>query len=124
MRLRHADRQPVEPVRGVLLDLVLGRLQEDDAAGAVDLSRDRLDLGVDRRVERIGVLERVRVVGGVGDGLGERRRAFAAPLECLVQLGRVRAVLEREPTDELDLLVRVAGEAVDRDDGPEAELRG
>ena len=34
----------------------------------------------------------------------------------------MRAVLEREPADELDLLVGVAGEAVDRDDRLQPEL--
>ena len=111
VRLRHADRQAVEAVRGVLLDLVLRGLEEEDALGAVDALRDRLDLGVDRRVDRIGVLELVRVVGRVDDGLRERGRARAAALERLVQLGRVRAVLEREPADELDLVVRCRRES-------------
>ena len=56
------------------------------------------------------------VVGGVGDGLRERRRAGAAALEASFTSARVRAVLEREPPHELDLLVRVAREAVDGDD--------
>ena len=89
--------------------------------GAVDARRDRLDLRLDRSVDRVRELELVRLVGRVDDRLRERRRALAAALERLVQLGGVRAVLEREPADELDLLVRVAGEAVDRDDRPQPE---
>ena len=63
------------------------------------------------------------MVGRVDDGLGEPRRAVAALLEGLVELGGVRAVLEREAPHGLELLVRVAGEAVDGDDGLQPELR-
>jgi hypothetical protein len=45
------------------------------SVGAVDALRDRLDLGVDRRVERVDGLERVRLLGRVDDRLGE----LAAP---------------------------------------------
>ena len=62
------------------------------------------------------MLERVRLRSRVDHGLGERRRACAATLEALVQLGRVRAVLDGEAAHELDLLVGVAGEAVHGDD--------
>ena len=63
-----------------------------------------------------------RLLGGVDDGLGERRRPVAALLEGLVELGGVRAVLQREAPHGLQLLVRVAGEAVDGDDGLQPEL--
>ena len=61
------------------------------------------------------------MIGGVDDRLGKRCRTLAAALERLVQLGRMRAVLEREPADEVDLLVRVAREPVDGDDGAQPE---
>ena len=57
------------------------RLEQEDAVGAVDALRDRLDLVRDRRVERIEEVERVRLVGGCDDRLGELRRALAAALE-------------------------------------------
>ncbi len=63
------------------------------------------------------------MVGRVDDRLGERRRPIAALLERLVELGGVRAVLQREAPHGLQLLVRVAGEAVDGDDGLQPELR-
>ena len=62
------------------------------------------------------------MVGRVDDRLGERRRPVAALLERLVELGGVRAVLQREAPHGLQLFVRIAGEAVDGDDGLQPEL--
>src|SRR5919204_104662 len=90
--------------------------------GAVDALRDRLDLRLDRRVERVDVLELRALVRGSDDRLGQRRRALAALHHGLVQLRRVGAVRERDLADELQLVVRVAGEAIDGDDGVQAEL--
>ena len=56
VRLGHADREPGEPVAGVLLDLLPRRGQEVDAVGLVDARGDLLDLDVDR----VGVLVRRR----------------------------------------------------------------
>ena len=61
------------------------------------------------------------MVSGVDDSLSERRCAGASPLEPVVHLRSVRALLECQPAHELDLLVRVLGKAVDRHDGLEPE---
>ena len=65
-----------------------------------------------------------RLVRGRDDRLGERGGALPAVLERRVDLGRVGAVLDGEPLDELELLLRVGRELVDADDGLEAEVRG
>ena len=122
VRLRHADRQPVEPEPVELLDLLLGRRQEEDPVRAVDTRRDRLDLLLDRRVERIDEVERVRLLGRGDDGLGERRSSRAAFLEGVVHLRGVGAVLDRERAQPFDFVLGVAREAVDRNDRVQAEL--
>ena len=57
----------------------------------------------------------------VDHGLPQRRRALAAAGEALVDLGAVRAGLEGQALDELDLLVGVARAAVDRHHAGQAE---
>ena len=66
--------------------------------------------------------EVVRLVGRRDDGLGEGGRALAALLETGVDLGRVRAVLDGEPADELELLGRVRRELVHGHDGVQPEV--
>src|SRR5215208_3482377 len=112
MGLRHADRELVEADIVVTLDRLLRRRQEDDAVGAVDALADSLDLGVDGLVELVDRLEVGRSLGRRDDGFRECRRALAAVLEGLVQLGGHRTALEGEALHRLDLLVRVAREAV------------
>ena len=76
------------------------------AVGAVGSLCNRVDLRLDRCVERIEVVERGRLLGGGDHRLGEGSRALAAAFEALVHLGGVGPVLEREAADQLDLLLR------------------
>src|SRR6266516_3919547 len=122
MRLGHADRQQVDSGLLELLDLVARSLQQEDPVGAVDPLRDRLDLLLDGGVERVEEVEVRRLVGGRDNRFGQRGGARAALREPVVDLCGVSALLERELADELDLLGRVAREAVDRDHGVDAEL--
>src|SRR4029079_12207824 len=122
VRFRHADRELVEADLVVALDRLLGRREKDDALGAVHTLADRLDLGVDRLVELVDGLEVRWSLGCRDDCFRECRRTLAAALESLVQLGGHRAALESEALDRVHLLVRVAGEPVDRHDCVEAEL--
>src|SRR5579864_4098607 len=122
VRLRHADRELVEADALELLDLLArGRLQEDPVA-AVHPRHYRLDLPLDRVVQRIDGGEVGRLLRGRDDRLRELGRALAATYDRLVRLGRERAVRDRDPPDLLDLLVGVGREAVDRDDRVQPEL--
>src|SRR5207249_4268220 len=118
----HADRQIMKPHFGELLNLPLCRRQEEDPVRAVDALRDRLDLGLDRGVERIDVVERIRLVRRGHDGFGQRSSAGAPLLEGVVHFGRKGPVLEGESPQAVDLLVGVAGESVDRHDSLQSEL--
>src|SRR3954452_11181325 len=122
VRLRHADGEVAEAVAHVLADLLLGLGIEVHVPRTVDLLADGLDLVLDRPVVLVERVERVRLLARVDDRRGEVGRADAALGEALVGLGAERAGLEREPLDELDLLVRVARPAVDGHDRGEAEL--
>src|SRR5256714_9415657 len=122
VRLRHADRELVEADALDLIDLLARRGLQEDPVASVDTRHDRLDLALDRVVERIDRGEARRLLGRSDDGLGERCRALAALDDRLVRLGRDGAVGKRNLADLLDLLVRVRGETVDGDDGVEAEL--
>ena len=104
-------------------ELLLGLGIEVDVRGAVDALGDRLDLVLDRLVVVVERRKLVRLLARLDDGLGEVGRAGAARGEALVGLGAERARLEREPLDELDLLVRVARAAVDGDDGTACRTR-
>ena len=57
VRLGHADREVVEALLLVPLDLLLGLGEELHAARPVDLLGDRLDLGLNRGVEVVEELE-------------------------------------------------------------------
>ena len=122
MGLRHADRQVAEPGRRELRRLLPRGLEQEHVVGAVDVACDRADLLLDRRVVRVGEAEVALLVGGGDDRLGERSGATPAVLEAGVDLGRVGAVLERQPADELELLRSVRLELVHRDDGVQAEV--
>ena len=122
MRLRHADRQPVDSVGVELGDLVLRRLEQEDPVGPVRADRDRLDLLLDRRVQRIELRERVRLLRSGRDGLGQCGCTRAAVRVPVVDLGGVGTTLDGEPLHELYLFGRIRREPVDRDHGVQPEL--
>src|SRR5690348_893107 len=103
-----------QPISSELSDLSLGLGIEEDVLGAVDTGRDRLDLHLNGDVIFVHVTERVRLLAGVDDGLGERGGADAAAGEAVIDLGAKGTRLGSEPLDEFDFLVGVARPAVDR----------
>ena len=116
MGLRHADRDLGEVGALEALRLLQRRGQEQRTVAAVHLPHDGVDLVRDRVAELVRVGERGVGLGRVDDSLGERGRSGPAPLEALVDLGRVSARIQCQAADELDLGVGVAGEAVHGDD--------
>ena len=121
MGLRHADGKVTETGLREGLRLLSGRRKQLDPVRAVHAPSDRVDLLLERRVQGVDVVELVLELGGVHDRVRERRGARPSLLERVVDLRRVRPEIERELLDELDLRLRVAGEAVDRDDRTEPE---
>ena len=113
-----------EAVGGELVDLLLGLGIEVDVGGAVDAaSRPSRSCPGSARRPRRACWKLLGCSQASTTALGEVGRADAALGEALVDLGGERAGLERQALDELDLLVGVAGAAVDRDDAGHAELR-
>src|SRR3954447_24305755 len=94
--LRHADRQLVEADALELGDLLARGGLEEDPVATVDTRHDRLDLSLDRLVERIDRRELGRLLRGGNHGFGERRSTFAALDHGLVPLCREGAVRERD----------------------------
>ena len=67
-------------------------------------------------------MEVVFELAGVRDRLGELGRPVAAARESIVDLSRVRALLQRQTPDQLDFLVRVLRTAVDGDHARDTKL--
>src|SRR3954470_81247 len=119
--LRHADREIGEADALELGNLLARGGLEEDPVATVDTRHYRLDLSLDRLVERIDGREIGRLLRGGDHGFGERRSAFAPVDHRLVPLGREGAVCERDLADLLNLLVSVSRETVDGDHGVETE---
>jgi hypothetical protein len=92
-----------------------------DGLGTVDAGGNGLDLHRDRHVERIEVVERVRLRRGVPDGLCQLGRALATARERVVDRRGVGPAFQRQPTDGFQLTVPVAGKRVHCDHRFEAE---
>ena len=114
--------RPPSPCSVKRLSLACASGMKSTPDGAVDLHRDGLDLLLEAHLVGVRELERrVRVRSG-DDGAREVGGALAAVGRRRCWSRRAtRAVLERDPADELDLLVGVRREAVDRDDARHAE---
>src|SRR4051812_37973864 len=91
--LGHADRQGVEPGLVEQLDLCACGGLKEDPVGPVGTFCNRLNLVLDRGVQRIEVVERGRFLRSRDRRLGQRGRAGAAAGEAVVHLGGVGAVL-------------------------------
>ena len=116
MRLRHADREVSEAEPLVGRDLRARLVGVVDAVGAVHALSDRLDLLLDRGLERIEEAEGPSLVAGAADGGGQRAAPLPAFREDLAHLRREGARGEGALYDQRVLAVGVGREAVDRDD--------
>ena len=114
MSLRHADGKFVESEIGEFANLAFGFGKVDDAIGAIDFLRDRLDLLFDRGLDRIEMPEIRRLLASLHDGACGRFGTFSAVHPALERNrgegpGRFGPMLNH-----FDLVVVVENEAVNR----------
>src|SRR3990170_8599463 len=83
VRLGHVHGQLVETELGVKLNLPLGLRRVFDPIGAVDLSGNRLDLPLDRPLERVEEPEVRRLRDRLHDELGQLERALMSSIQTL-----------------------------------------
>ena len=122
--LGHAHREVAEAVALELLELLLRLGVEEDVPGAVDPRRDRLDLLPDRGVVVVELLEACSAARTRRRPRSARSAAPAPPFSKPSLTSAANAPASSASLrDELDLLVAVAGAAVDRHDARHAERR-
>src|SRR6185369_8776182 len=106
--------QRTEPQRIHPRQVLLGLRKEVDTVGAVELDGDRLDLRTQRRAVGREEPEVVRLLARLHDGVRQVDRAVPSQRERAVHDHALRAGVDSEAFDQLDLGVRVGGEVVDR----------
>ncbi len=95
MRLRHADRQLVEALAGIALDLLLRFRRILDAAAAIHFRHDDFDLFLDAHLKRIEEFELARLLAGCNHSLSEIHRAQPAFRPMVGHHGVFRARRDR-----------------------------
>eukprot|EP00035_Acanthoeca_spectabilis_P035542 m.35226 g.35226 ORF g.35226 m.35226 type:complete len:650 (-) comp7421_c1_seq1:1008-2957(-) len=124
VRLGHADRKVVEPLRLVPRNVRRGLLRDVNPVAAVNVRDNLLDLLFDRELDVIQKLKVDRLLCSLHHGLCKRLRPFTTvgPVRC--HHGVKRPGRHRSLADRFDLGVRVGREPVDPNHDRNAELCG